>query len=141
MENKHKIVLEWLSAYPGLQQYLFFNSSREEIGDTSMNTVVSDTWETRYLRDRGIKNYDFAVSMMKYYNDGTNENNTEELFDVQKFMLWIEEQNKIKNFPIFEEGEVISIENLQNIPDLAGISEDEILVKYMFQIRIKYIII
>lgn len=141
MENKHKIVLEWLSTYSELEQYLFFNATREELNNASMNTVVSDTWETRYIRDKGIKNYDFAVTMMKYYYDGTNENNTEELFDVQKFMIWIEEQNKIKNFPIFEEGEVISVENLQNIPDLAGISEDEILVKYMFQIRLKYIII
>lgn len=141
MENKHKIVLEWLSTYPELEQYLFFNATREELNNTSMNTVVSDTWETRYIRDKGIKNYDFAITMMKYYDDGTNENNTEELFDVQKFMIWIEEQNKIKNFPIFEEGEVISVENLQNIPNLAGISEDEILVKYMFQIRLKYIII
>lgn len=141
MENKHKIVLEWLSTYPELEQYLFFNTTREELNNTSMNTVVSDTWETRYIRDKGIKNYDFAITMMKYYDDGTNENNTEELFDVQKFMIWIEEQNKIKNFPIFEEGEVISVENLQNIPNLAGISEDEILVKYMFQIRLKYIII
>lgn len=141
MENKHKIVLEWLSTYPELEQYLFFNATREELNNTSMNTVVSDTWETRYIRDKGIKNYDFAITMMKYYDDGTNENNTEELFDVQKFMIWIEEQNKIKNFPIFEEGEVISVENLQNIPNLAGISEDEILVKYIFQIRLKYIII
>lgn len=140
MDNKHKIILEWLSTYPALEEYLFFNSTREEINNTSINTVVSDTWETRYLRDTGIKNYDFAVTMMKYYDDGTNENNIEEFFDVQKFMIWIDEQNKIKNFPIFEKGEVISIENLQNIPNLAGISEDEILAKYMFQIRIKYLI-
>lgn len=140
MGNKHKIVLEWLSTYPDLNQYLYFNNNREEIDNASINTIISDTWETRYLRGSGIKNYDLAISMMKYFDDGTNENNIEQMFDVQKFMQWIEEQNDKRNFPIFEKGEVISIENLQNEPTFAGVSEDEILAKYMFQIRIKYLI-
>lgn len=136
MDNKHKAVLDYLSTYPELSS-LYFNTVEEAEGHTSLNTIVSDTWAKKYLRG-GIKNYDFAMVLMRPYDTGTSENNVDEMFDIQKFMNWIDEQNKIKNFPIFEDGKVLSIQNLQNEPNLAGVNEAGDLAKYMFQIRIEY---
>lgn len=139
MENKHKAVLNWLANYPELQSFLYFNVTKEEIEFTSVNVVSSESWDTQYLRG-GIKNYDFALVMMKQYDTGTSEINVNEIFNVQKFMDWIDEQNKNKNFPTFENVKIISIENLQNEPSFSGINEAGDIAKYMFQIRIKYLI-
>ncbi|MDE6357906.1 MAG: hypothetical protein K2L15_04885 [Eubacteriales bacterium] len=144
MENKHKAVMEYLKEYfktleddSKLSSILYFNSVQEENNHTSVNTIVSDTWATKYFRG-GIKNYDFAMVLMRPYNTGTSDDNINEMFDIQKFMDWIDEQNKIKNFPIFEDGQVLSIQNLQNEPNLSGVNEAGDLAKYMFQIRIEY---
>ncbi len=139
MTNKHKVVLDYLSNYPDIKSFLYFNTSLEELNHTSVNTITSDYFEQKYLRG-GIKNYDFAVTFIGQYDTGTSDININQIFDLEKFMLWIDEQNKNKNFPEFEDGEVISIENLQNEPSFSGINETGNLAKYMFQIRIKYLI-
>lgn len=139
MTNKHKVVLDYLSNYPDIKSFLYFNTSLEELNHTSVNTITSDYFERKYLRG-GIKNYDFAVTFIGQYDTGTSDINVNQIFDLEKFMLWIDEQNKNKNFPEFEDGEVISIENLQNEPSFSGINETGNLAKYMFQIRIKYLI-
>lgn len=139
MTNKHKVVLDYLSNYPDIKSFLYFNTSLEELNHTSVNTITSDYFEQKYLRG-GIKNYDFAITFIGQYDTGTSDVNINQIFDLEKFMLWIDEQNKNKNFPEFEDGEVISIENLQNEPSFSGINETGNLAKYMFQIRIKYLI-
>lgn len=139
MTNKHKVVLDYLSNYPDIKSFLYFNTSLEELNHTSVNTITSDYFEQKYLRG-GIKNYDFAITFIGQYDTGTSDVNVNQIFDLEKFMLWIDEQNKNKNFPEFEDREVISIENLQNEPSFSGINETGNLAKYMFQIRIKYLI-
>ena len=54
-------------------------------------------------------------------------------------MDWLDEQNRQKIFPDFgEDCEVEKIENLQNMPNLAGINAEESLARYMLQGRILY---
>lgn len=138
MDNKHKAVLEYLSQYPELKSYLYFNTNKEQKNHTSINTTTSDYYFKKYFMG-GIKHYDLAVVIMKNYDIGTSELNIDEMFDVQKFMLWIDEQNKIKSYPKFENLEILSIENLQNEPTFSGVNESGNIAKYMFQIRIKYL--
>lgn len=140
MENKGKVVLKWLSQYEGLNDYLYFNTTNLD-KNISINTISSDTWLKRYIRDTGVKQYDFAINLIKNLDDGTNDNNLNSFFNIEKFMSWIDEQNKIKNLPKFENAEVLSVQNLQNEPNLASISEDGLFAKYMFQISIKYLIL
>ena len=137
MDNKYKAVVEYLSQYPELKSYLYFNTIQEKENHTSISTTSSDYYSKRYIRG-GIKNYDFAITIIKNYDTGTSELNIDEMFGVQKFMNWIDLQNKNKNFPIFENAKVFSIKNLQNEPSFSGINESGSLAKYMFQIRIEY---
>ena len=139
MTNNFQSVINWLMGYPQLK-ILYFNSSTTEPHNVSLNTITNDDFEVKYIRGRGIKRYDFAIVQMASYDTGTGTTNLEEMFDVQKFMDWIDEQNKLKNYPIFEKGNVISVENLQNAPTFSGVLENGMIAKYMFQIRIRYII-
>ena len=137
--NKHQAMWEYLTTYPGLQSYLKFNTVDSIPDETSISTVFGEEWETKYTRGHGIKRYDFAIIAMKLHDTGTSNLNIEEMFNVEKFMDWIELQNKNKNFPYFGENlKILSIENLQNMPNLAGVDTDGSVAKYMFQCRVRY---
>lgn len=140
MENYNKAIMDYLSTYPDIKTFPFFNFSTESIGNTSIATNYGTTWVKRYQRDHGVKAYDFAIIYMGKQDSGTSDINAEEMFNAEKFMLWIEEQNKKKNFPVFDGARVLRIENLQNQPNFAGVSEAGNVAKYMMQIRVLYYI-
>ena len=137
-DNKNIAMLEYLRQYPGLQSFLYFNSMVDQIGNTAVQTVYGETWEKKYVRGHGIKQWDFAVVKIAQADTGTSDINADETQAVQDFMDWIDAQNKAKNFPAFDECEILSIENLQNMPNFAGIDNNEGTAKYMFQCRVRY---
>lgn len=138
MDNKNTAMLEYLRKYPGLQSFLFFNSMVDQIGNTSVQTVSGETWEKKYVRGHGIKQWDFAVVKIAQADTGTSDINADETQAVQDFMDWIDEQNKAGNFPDFSPSKVLSIQNLQNMPNFAGIDNNEGTAKYMFQCRVRF---
>ena len=138
MDNKNTAMLEYLRQYPGLQSFLFFNSMVDQIGNTAVQTVYGETWEKKYVRGHGIKQWDFAVVKIAQADTGTSDINADETQAVQDFMDWIDEQNKAGNFPDFSPSKVLSIQNLQNMPNFAGIDNNEGTAKYMFQCRVRY---
>lgn len=138
MANKNKEILEFLEQCPAVKSFLYFNSSTDKAGRVSVETVYSDVWEKRFVRNSGIKVYEFAVVQMLPQDQGTSDTNAEQAQSVQDFMDWIDEQNRAKNFPKFQGCQVLSIENLQNMPNLAGVNEAGTVAKYMFQVRVRY---
>lgn len=138
MADKNKGILEFLEQCPAVASFLYFNSSSEKAGRISVQTVYSEAWEERHIRGHGIKHYDFAVVQMLPQDEGTSDNNATQAQAVQEFMDWIDEQNKNRNFPEFAGCKVLSIENLQNMPNLAGVNEAGTIARYMFQVRVRY---
>lgn len=138
MDNKNTAMLAYLRQYPGLQSFLYFNSMVDQIGNTSVQTVYGEAWEKKYVRNHGIKQWDFAVVKIAQADTGTSDINADETQAVQDFMDWIDAQNKSQNFPVFDGCKILSIENLQNMPNFAGIDNNEGAAKYMFQCRVRY---
>lgn len=137
-ESKHQAMLDYLAQYPGLDAFLRFNSVTDSAGNVSVQTVSSNTWEKRQIRGHGIKCYDFAIESMAPQDSGTSHINVDQMQMAQDFMDWIDEQNRIRNFPDFAGRKVLSIENLQNMPNLAGVNAAGNVAKYMFQCRVRY---
>lgn len=137
-DNKNIAMLNYLRQYPGLQSFLYFNSMVDQIGNTAVQTVYGETWEKKYVRGHGIKQWDFAVVKIAQADTGTSDINADETQAVQDFMDWIDAQNKSQNFPVFDGCKILSIENLQNMPNFAGIDNNEGAAKYMFQCRVRY---
>lgn len=134
--SKHEAMVEYLKQYPGLRSFLYFNTASNTIGNISVQTVYSDEWEEQDITGHGTKRYDFAIVFMARQDQGTSYANVSKMDDVQAFMDWIQRQDQEKNFPDFGDCEVYSIENLQNMPNLAAASES--VAKYMFQCRVRY---
>lgn len=138
MENYNKAIMDYLSTYPEIKTFPFFNSSTETIGNTSIVTNYGNTWVKRYKGNHGIKAYDFAIIYMGQQDSGTSDINATEMFNAEKLMQWIDEQNLIKNFPDFSGAKILKIENLQNQPNFAGVNESGNVAKYIMQIRVTY---
>lgn len=135
MTDKNAAMLEYLRQYDGLQSFLYFNVSG---GADTLQTVYGEAWEEKFIRGHGIKQWDFALVRIAPADTGTSQVNANEAQAMQKFMDWIDQQNKAQNFPKFDGCKVLSIENLQNMPNFAGINTDEGTAKYMVQCRVRY---
>ena len=134
--SKHEAMVEYLKQYPGLTSFLYFNTAANVAGNISVQTVYSDEWEEQDITGHGTKRYDFAIIFMAPQDPGTSRNNVVQMEDAQAFMDWIQEEDEQKNYPYFEDCEVYSIENLQNMPNLATANDK--VAKYMFQCRVRY---
>ena len=138
MDSEHEAMLKYLSKYPGWGAFLRFNSATDELGNISVQTVYSNQWEKRYIGGHGVKRYDFAIVSMAPQDPGRSAVNAKQMQEAQNFMEWIDEQQKARNFPDFEGCKVLSIENLQNMPNLAGVNTAGNVAKYIIQCRVRY---
>lgn len=138
MINKHKIIQEYLSN--AMTKFLHFNSATEEENHTRLTPIFSESQVKIYTSGDTIKNYDFAITIIKPYDQGTNAIDIESVFDVQGFIKWVNLQNEARNFPNFgEHCTVIRIENLQDMTHLSDTNEEQTQFKYMFACKVIYL--
>lgn len=118
---------------------LKFNFSPESLDSVSIITSYSDKVRKRYIRVGAEKEYGFSIMLIKSYSTDEDDLNLEAMNFAQAFMDWLDEQDKAKHYPAFPENcQIKKMENLQNMPNLAGINMEEGLARYMIQCRLIY---
>ena len=139
-ESKHQAVKEYLEpkVYE-LAGKLNFNFSPESPDSFAIVTEYSGKVVKSYINGDYLKEYAFAVVIVKTYSTENDDLNIEAMDFAQGFMDWLDEQNRNKEFPEFDGCEVVSIENLQNMPNLAAVNPEEGLARYQIQGRIRYL--
>lgn len=137
MTDRNKAFWSWLMECPTISDYLTFNSIEEMTGEMGIQTVSNVAWVRRFFRGGGRQNLDFAVVQIKPHDMGTSDVNFAQMFDVESVMDWIRNQNKKRNFPDFGENtQILRLDPLENVPNLAAVSEDGGTAKYIFQVRV-----
>lgn len=115
-----------------------FNFSPESPDSISFVTNYSDKIRKKYVR-AAEKEYGFSVIIVKAYSTDEDDLNLEAMNFAQAFIDWLDEQNRKKIYPIFPENcQIKKMENLQNMPNLAGINAQAGLARYMIQCRLIY---
>lgn len=118
---------------------LNFNVAPEAPDTIAFVTNYSDKVLKKYIRTGAEKEYGFSIIFTKSYSIAVDDLNLEAMNFAQAFMDWVDEQNRKKNFPVFpEDCQIKKMENLQNMPNLAGINAEEGLAQYMIQCRLIY---
>ena len=136
MDNRHKAMFDYISECPALHLF-YFNFSASEPDASAISVIDGETvLKTDICGNRTIA-YDFAVICYRNYST-ENEENIEHMQEVQDFMAWIDEQDRLRHYPDFAGVMVEKIENLQNMPSVAGQDQGRKLAKYMFQVRVTY---
>lgn len=119
---------------------LDFNFSAESPDSFAIVTRYSGKLVREFITGAREKEYGFAVIIVKQYSTDTDDINLEAMDFAQGFMDWLDEQNRQKQFPDFgPDREVLEVENLQNMPNLAGVNAEEGLARYQVQGRIRYL--
>ncbi|HCI73370.1 MAG TPA: hypothetical protein DHV42_02380 [Lachnospiraceae bacterium] len=139
--TKHEAVKAYLEpiCQELAQGALGFNFSPESEDSMSIITRYSGKVVRYFIDDTAEKEYGFSVIIEKIYSTDTGDDlNLLAMNFAQGFMDWLDTQNKDRNFPDFEGCEVIAVENLQNMPNLAAVNPEEGLARYMVQGRILY---
>ena len=137
-DNKHDAVMQWLFQNEDVKR-LYFNFSDAQNGNVVIATANGNARLKSYLDGSELKAYDFALIQYKPLNtvDVNSNENTEIMFDAEHLMEWINEQENRKNYPVFPGCFVTKVENLHNMPSVAGMNDTE--AKYLFSCRITYL--
>lgn len=118
---------------------LNFNFSPESVDSIGFLTNYSDKVLKKYIRAGADKAYGFTILVTKEYSTGCDDQNLEAMNFVQGLMDWLDGQNRNRDYPDFGERCTIKkIENLQNMPNLAEVNQEEGYARYMFQCRVVY---
>lgn len=140
--TKHDAVKEYFEPkiLEMAKRKLGFNYSPESRDSISLIANYSDKIVKKYITGKVRKQYGFTIIIVKAYSsDDDDDLNLEAMNFAQEFMDWLDGQNEKKDFPDFgEKCTVEKIENLQNMPNLAGVNEKECLARYMIQAKIVY---
>ncbi|GHU57300.1 hypothetical protein AGMMS49975_22600 [Clostridia bacterium] len=138
MINKHAALYEWLAKCPLLPDTLIASFLNERDGSVAVTPISNPTYIKRYLRGRGIMQYEFAVSVMLSFSDSTDETNTNNLFLVHTLQEWLREQEKLSNYPDFgADCSDYQLEVLSDMPQLAEKYQNG-MAKYQFYATLKY---
>lgn len=137
MVDKNKALTEYIARYPKLYGWLFFNVINIETGSSSLLTD-SDNLLFKSVTGAEKREYVFSIAMMKNFDTGTSDINIDAMAETQFFSEWIKLQNKIKNFPLWNDFDLIeSIEVLTTVPILSVDSEQNV-ARYILQLKIAY---
>lgn len=121
-----------------VKENIHFNFSPDSNDSVALITNYSDKVVKKFITRDVKKQYGFTILITKAYSSDDDDLNLEAMNFAQAFMDWIDEQNEKKEFPDFgERCTVEKMENLQNMPNLSGISEEG-TARYMMQARILY---
>lgn len=135
--NRNEALQGWLAESPFVTD-LYFNFGPAEAGVTSLAPVSGERVLKHYIDGTALMCYEFGVVQFKPVNMDVpnNTDNADAMYDVELFMDWVKEQNRLRNFPNFEGCDVQRVEVLNNLPFAAG-TDDEV-AKYMYTCRVTY---
>lgn len=151
MTDKNQAIIDFLLQCPDIaNSELYFNFINAEDDNKQIITESNEKFSNRsYIDGSVLKQYTFTLIDFKSITDSAlvliqdypNEN-VVDVSDVQTLINWINEQNKLQNFPNFgEDCEIQSIETTSENPNFEGINTEvtPTLAMYSISIRIEYI--
>lgn len=139
--SKHQIMKEYLEeiAMEAASGTVTFNFSDESPDSMAILTNYSDRVIRRFITGECEKEYGFAIVITKQYSSETDDINLEAMDFAQAVVERLHEKDRLKDYPDFgEDCEVLSIEPLQNMPNLAAVNAKEQLARYQVQGRVRY---
>lgn len=136
--GKLEAVYNWVKTYEGFKN-LDFNFS---IGKNNNNVLIPSPNDYVVYEDitgSKIRHLTFSVSNYRYLSNLPNtKDNLNNMEEVQKFLDWIDTQDKEKNYPEFPDNCTIEyVKNLNNIPTTTGMNNN--IARFYSQIQIRYI--
>lgn len=144
--NIHEAMMAFFFQYAPDEEW-YYNFNKAENGTINVIPMDGEKWVEQWIDGSGIGYLDFTINIFKTLSsvpiaqgdDGSllPVQNAEDMMYVQAFMEWIDEQEKLENYPdLGDKYTVQKLETLTNIPNPA--MTDGTLVKLSFPARVIY---
>lgn len=134
--NKHDAIIKYFKEYPQLYSWLYFNAIVAAPGNVAL-LLDNVTILKEYIDGSKQCQYVFNINMCKEYDNGTTEINKQAVDETLNFIEWIEENNKKKYFPDFNNCKIDDIEVLTDIP-IMTVDQENRRANYLIQLRVNY---
>lgn len=151
MIDKNQAVIDFLLQCTDIaNSELYFNFINAQDDNKQIITESNEKFSNRtYIDGSVLKQYTFTLIDFKSITDSAlvliqnyQNENVVDVSDVQALINWVNNQNKLRNFPDFgEDCEIQSIETTSENPNFEGVNTEvtPILAMYSISIRIEYI--
>lgn len=130
-------VRKWLKTYPALDGRLDVDFLGEDADTYSIDTIPCEEIIKRYRDGSTIKQFQFAVSSRRYYEQNI-KTNTSNLQFFESLTAWIEEQSKKRNLPKMDGNKTAQKIVVTSTAYPFIVSEDG-KARYQIQMRLEYL--
>lgn len=139
MKSRYKEITDWLKEYTPLHTWIYFNVNPAEADNLTVNSIQNERELETFIDSSRTVEFMFAIALAKEFDTGTSDNNLEAVEEFEQIADWVEEQNRLKNFPDFGNNIIIdAVEVLETTPSVSVDNQNQI-AKYQGQFKITYL--
>lgn len=129
-------VQKWLKSYSGLSGRLDVDFLPEDVETYSVDTIPCEEIIKRYLDGSTVKQFQFAVSSRRFYEQNIKENLSNLQF-FEDLTAWVEKQTRARNLPVMDKGRTAQKIIVTSSAYPFIVSEDG-KARYQIQMRLEY---
>lgn len=129
-------VRDWLKEYSGLSGRLDVDFLGEDADTYSVDTIPSEEVVKRYKDGGCVKQFQFAVSSRRFYDQNIAQN-IENLKFFEDLGAWVEERAKARKLPVMDGGRTAQKIVVTSTAYPFVVSEDG-KARYQMQMRLEY---
>jgi hypothetical protein len=129
-------VREWLKEFSGLSGRLDVDFLGEDADTYSIDTIPSEEVIKRYKDGGCVKQFQFAVSSRRFYDQNIAQN-IENLKFFEDLGAWVEQRAKARKLPVMDSGKTAQKIVVTSTAYPFIISEDG-KARYQMQMRLEY---
>lgn len=138
MINKYNAITEWLSTYPSIYEWVYFNASQMIQNNTSVNSVSSERKIEQFIDGSYMSELYFSITMIKGYDVETSTTNLDAINEIENLMAWVDNDDNISSINFGDDVNILDLDVVELTPTIT-VDKEQNLAKYQFRAKITYI--
>ena len=136
--NKYNAITEWLSTYPSIYEWVYFNASQMVPNNTSVNSVSSERKIEQFIDGSYMSELYFSITMIKGYDVETSTTNLDAMNEIENLMAWVDNDDNMSYLNFGEDVNILDLDVVELTPTIT-VDKEQNLAKYQFRAKITYI--
>ena len=136
--NKYNAITEWLSTYPSIYEWVYFNASQMVQNNTSVNSVSSERKIEQFIDGSYMSELYFSITMIKGYDVETSTTNLDAMNEIENLMAWVDNDDNMSYLNFGDDVNILDLDVVELTPTIT-VDNEQNLAKYQFRAKITYI--
>jgi hypothetical protein len=137
--SRHEVMFEYMKTYPNISNLFSFDFA-EAKNNSSAFRVIDEETTRRDIVGNEETIYTFSIAEYKNYTtEPYSTENIENLEEIDDFIEWVREQNRLKILPDFGDGFLVDeIRAMRSGSGIAYVDPSGRIAQYQFTVKVKY---